>query len=143
MRKWSVGAAASIVSLALVVGPSATAGGTRLTTDLIGAEERPGPGDPDGSGFIELTLNQGRGEICYSISVSNLDTITGGHIHRAPAGSFGGIVVHLFGSTMPSEACVSAEKALIKEIRQNPEAFYVNVHTNTFPGGAIRGQLGD
>jgi hypothetical protein len=30
---------------------------------------------------------------------------------------------------------------LIKAIRQNPEAYYVNVHNSDFPTGAVRGQL--
>ena len=143
MRMKSFGAAVAVLaSLALLVAPTATAAGATLTTDLVGAEERPGPGDPDGIGFIELTLNQGRGEICYAITASNLDAITGGHIHRAAAGSFGDIVVHLFGSTF-GDPCVDVAKALVKEIRRNPSAFYVNVHTTAFPAGAIRGQLGD
>jgi hypothetical protein len=37
---------------------------------------------------------------------------------------------------------VNAE--LIKAIRKDPTAYYVNVHsTPNFPGGAVRGQLGD
>ena len=144
MRTKAFGTATALLAaLALFVAPTATAGGTMLSTDLVGAEERPGPGDPDGHGFIELTLNQGRGQICYSVTASAIDTVTGGHVHRAPAGSPGDVVVPLFGSTGFGEGCVSAAKALIKEIRQNPTAFYVNVHTDTFPGGAIRGQLGD
>jgi hypothetical protein len=36
---------------------------------------------------------------------------------------------------------VSASRDLVKEIRQNPEGFYFNVHTGDFLGGAVRGQL--
>jgi hypothetical protein len=40
-----------------------------------------------------------------------------------------------------SKGCVSAEADVIKEIRQNPAGFYVNVHNAEFPDGAVRGQL--
>ena len=120
----------------------ATAGPT-LSTDLVGAEERPGPGDPDGTGFITLEMNQGRGEICFELTLSGIDAATAGHIHKAPAGQPGDVFVPLFGSEGPGAKCVDATKAQIKEIRKNPEMFYVNVHNAAFPGGAIRGQLGD
>ena len=29
----------------------------------------------------------------------------------------------------------------MKDIRQNPEGYYFNVHNGDFPGGAVRGQL--
>jgi len=40
-----------------------------------------------------------------------------------------------------SSGCVSADSELIKEIRQSPAEFYVNVHNSEFTGGAVRGQL--
>jgi len=39
-----------------------------------------------------------------------------------------------------SSGCVSVDPDLIKAIRQNPENYYVNVHTTDYPGGALRGQ---
>lgn len=141
--KTTIAALVAALCLALWGATVATAGGTTLTTTLVGSEERPGPGDPDGSGFITLTLNQGQGTICYELTWSNIDFPTRGHIHKAPAGSPGGIFVTLFESEGPADKCVTATKAQIKELRQNPTAFYVNIHTASFPGGAIRGQLGD
>lgn len=142
-NKTTIAVLVGALCLALWGATVATAGGTTLSTTLVGSEERPGPGDPDGTGFITLTLNQGRGEICWELTYSAIDAPTSGHIHKAPAGQPGGVFVTLFDNDGTAPRCVSATKAQIKEIRQNPSAFYVNVHTTTFPGGAIRGQLGD
>ncbi len=124
-------------------GTNVATAGTTLSTDLVGAEERPGPGDPDGTGFITLEMNQGRGEICFELTLSGIDAATAGHIHKAPAGQPGDVFVPLFGSEGPGAKCVDATKAQIKEIRKDPQMFYVNIHTATFPAGAVRGQLGD
>jgi hypothetical protein len=41
-------------------------GGRLLTTTLTGAEEVPGPGDPDGTGFAAVTVNPGKGSSATS-----------------------------------------------------------------------------
>ncbi len=116
-------------------------GGSMLSTDLSGAEE-PGMGDPDGMGYVELILNQGQGTITYVLEVSNIDPATAAHIHEAPAGVAGPVVIGLSAPTSGmSSGTVMADKELIKEIRKNPEAYYVNVHNPAYPAGAIRGQL--
>jgi hypothetical protein len=102
-------------------------------------------GDQDAAGTAEIKFNSGRGTVCFTFSLTNFGELTGAHIHRGAAGSNGDIVVPLFSGAPADPAkpsgCVAADRALIKEIRANPAAFYVNVHTTEFPNGAARGQL--
>lgn len=120
----------------------AAEGGRKFTTELTGAAEVPGPGDPDGSGTARIILNHGQSRICYEITVSNIATPTAAHIHEAAADASGPVVVPLFMSSGgPLSDCVDASRELIKEIIQNPGDYYVNVHNADFPPGAIRGQL--
>jgi len=142
MRRLIVlGAAAALLAL---LPASAMAGGRPFVLALTGAAEAPGPGDPNGSGTAWLTFNSGLGEVCFTLSVEDIALpATGAHIHRAPAGSPGPIVVPLIApdASGHSSGCVLADPALVKEIRKDPSAFYVNVHSTEFPAGAVRAQL--
>ena len=123
-------------------------GGRPLTAILTGAEEVI-PGDPDGSGLADLVLNSGQEQICFELKVENIAAPTRAHIHAAPAGVNGPIVVTFFDVVVTPpvpvppdlEGCVDVDRDLVKEIRRNPANFYVNVHNAEFPPGAIRGQL--
>ena len=129
-----------IAAAALTVAGSAPAlaGGRPLTAELVGSAEVPVAGDPDGIGHAEITLNQGLGEVCWDIMVADIATPLAAHIHRGEAGVPGGVVVPL----SPGSGCIDGVDAdLIKDIRQNPSNYYVNVHNAEFPGGALRGQL--
>jgi hypothetical protein len=118
-------------------------GSNPLSASLTGAAEVPGPGDPDGAGTAKIMLNEGDGKVCFELEVSNTGKATAAHIHEAPAGKAGPPVVTLAPppESGPSKDCVAADKELIKKIMQNPENFYVNVHNEEFPNGAVRGQL--
>jgi hypothetical protein len=135
--------------LAFAGAVAAAGAGRPFTTTLTGAAEAPGPGDPDASGVAHLRLNQGLGTVCFDVSWENVDGVVfASHIHEAPTGVAGPIVVPLFegsfGGTDAVSACVTGvDGGLIKDIRQNPEEYYVNVHSlPDFGAGAIRGQLG-
>jgi hypothetical protein len=129
--------------------------GRRFSIRLSGAAEAPtnAHGDLD-HGSVVIWLNQGAGEVCWQFGEL---TLTAGeplpfaaHIHEAPVGEPGPIVVTLFDPTTgttptsyPTDTvCVSADPALIKEIRKNPQDYYVNMHNDTHPTGVVRGQLG-
>jgi hypothetical protein len=124
-------------------------GGSPSSTDLTGAEVEPGPGDPDASGFASLTLNQGRGQVCFKLNWEDIDgTVTAGHIHQAASAEAGPVVVPLFSGefdgTDEAAGCIlNADRTLVKDLRKNPGDYYVNVHSTQFPDGAVRGQLGE
>jgi hypothetical protein len=138
--------AIALIATAVIGGVAAAQekeqGGRRLTATLTGAAEVPGPGDSDGGGTAVITLNQGQNEVCFELTVSNIAPATLAHIHTGAAGVAGPVAVTLTPPTEgSSKGCVSAGADLIKNIRQNPQNFYVNVHNADFPDGAVRGQL--
>jgi hypothetical protein len=145
MKKTTVLHILLILVTVLALTSIAADGGRRFTTTLTGAAEVPVPGDPDGSGTATLWLNYGQGEVCFEISVTGIALPVGAaHIHEAPVGEPGDIVITLVGSPDADgfmTGCVSADREEIKEIIQEPELYYVNVHNAEFPGGALRGQL--
>jgi hypothetical protein len=137
-----------MIVIAVLALPSAvSAGGRPFSTTLTGEAEVtvagvPNQGDLDGEGTAYLTLNQGQGEICYELNVSGIAPAAAAHIHIGASTTTGPVVVPLSPPTDGSSSgCVSVDPELIKAIRQNPEAYYVNVHNAEFPGGALRGQL--
>lgn len=117
-------------------------GGRPFTVQMTGAAERPGPGDPDGSGTARFMLNYGQGRLCYELTVQNIAPATAAHIHVAPVTDPGPVVVPLAAPTAGDSAgCADVDRALIKAMIQNPGNYYVNVHNGDFPAGAVRGQL--
>ena len=142
MRRLVALAVVLVTAVALVPIVGADNGGRPFTTTLTGAAEVPGPGDPDGTGTAKLWLNPGQGEVCYELSVSGISPAFAAHVHIAPAGIAGPVVLPLAAPTNgSSSACASASRELVLAIIQNPENYYVNVHNVDFPAGALRGQL--
>ena len=131
-------------------------GGRKFTTPMSGAEEctnaglcgGTNAGDPDGSATGSITVNVGQDRVCWEFSnLTSLAPVNRAHIHKAAAGTNGGIVVDFFnvaaGSQGPLTGCTTTPlgKDLLKDIIQNPTAYYLNLHNPAFPAGAVRGQL--
>jgi hypothetical protein len=141
------GAAACVAALAAVaVGVLPASGtappGSALFAKLDG-EHVPGGADPDGYGTFSAGFNATR--LCYGLQTFKIGTPLAAHIHQAPIGREGPIRVTLnHPTTAPSGAsagCTTLTTTLANAIKANPRAYYVNVHTGVFPGGAVRGQL--
>jgi len=113
--------------------------GRSFTLDLKGTSE------PNAKGTAALRIRKDAGVVCYRLHAENVTLpTTAAHIHRGAAGVNGPVIVPF---TAPaangnSSGCATAPAAIIDEILANPPGYYVNVHTQEHPAGAIRSQLG-
>lgn len=96
------------------------------------------------------------GSVLVNISATTTqsEVVTAAHIHRGVAGVNGPVVVD-FKMTTATTTVANQAAALttqfevteadavkvLEEVLANPAGFYVNVHTQSNPGGHIRGQL--
>lgn len=148
MRTFTVMAGAAIVLAATATAGSAghesgpDGHGAPLSAELSGAEEVPGPGDPDGGGTAHITLNPGQRTVCWELTAVDIVPATAAHIHVAPAGLSGPVAVPLSPpSDGSSSGCAEVSRDLVRDILRNPAEYYVNVHNPEYPAGALRGQL--
>jgi hypothetical protein len=140
-RLGAVLAAAALLVL-FTAGP-ALAEPVRLTASGSGAEEVP-PGEADATVRADMTVDTGSGSITYTVRVSgNDEPAAAAHIHRAPRGQAGDVVVPLDPAAVNEgrQATATADPNVAREIAENPENFYVNVHSPSFQQGFARGQL--
>jgi hypothetical protein len=148
MRKVFIYVGLVLVAVGAAAG-HATATSVRVVTVMLAPTAT---GDPDASGVAVLRIDVDGQEVCYDIVVRDIDQpvepspgIGSAHIH----GPGGGIAVDLETQfrttgtdTYIATGCASASADTIEAILTNPEQYYVNVHTASFPAGAIQGSLG-
>lgn len=108
---------------------------------LAGSNEVP----PNGSaarGFGWFRLDANEDTLQYAIAWSALgSTMTAAHIHRGVAG-VAGPVVHGLQNLVPGSAGGNWGPITAQNVIQlEAESLYVNVHSQVFPGGEIRGQI--
>ncbi|TDC28373.1 CHRD domain-containing protein [Kribbella albertanoniae] len=114
-----------------------------------GKQEVPGPkpvGDPDGRA---AWLMQAAGDkVSFATVWSGIGAPTNGHIHSGARGVNGPVVADFFADAdgLPASVTGVAGTAtvgadLAGQIAKDPAAFYTNLHTAEFAGGAVRGQL--
>jgi len=133
----------ALIAGALIAGPAIAKGGGKKTFNvkLSGKAERPKAGSSTGSGTAQVTLDPGKGKICFKLTWKKINDPVASHIHKGGKNDSGPVVVVFFAGKAKHSGCVSASKALISAIGKSPGGYYVNIHTSDFPAGAIRGQL--
>jgi hypothetical protein len=104
-----------------------------------------GSSEPDATGTAVVRIRRDVSMVCYRLHAEKITLpATAAHIHRGAATVSGPVVVPFTApdATGNSDGCTQATQALIDEIIGNPANFYVNVHTQEHPAGAMRAQLG-
>jgi hypothetical protein len=183
MRMISAGIALLLITLLvgcndLVIEPAATTGTDASLSEFASKNHAPGKSRnfvAPLSGAQEVPSNNSRArgnatfqfskdgtEMHYKLIVANIENVLQAHIHWAPAGANGPVVLWLYPSAPPAqlipgrtqgilaEGTITADD-LVGQLAGEPlsalhqlfvdgEA-YVNVHTSQFPPGEIRGQI--
>ena len=170
-KRLQIAGAVAVVAVASVVATTAVAGGDKhLSTQLAGFEEVPAV-STDASGKFRAKLRTSSQEIRYELRYADLTgAVQQAHIHVGQRDVNGGISVFLCSNLgngpAGTQACPPAPATitgtitaadvigptdqgidamqfdeLVRAIRAG--VTYANVHSETFRGGEIRGQLND
>jgi hypothetical protein len=136
-------ASSDVTPLAGITVPAtATAAPATLIASLEGRNEVTS-GDRVGQA-LELIGIHGD-TLSYSVTWRGIDPPTEADIHAAGRGSDGPVVLTLFDrpqlAGFASGTVTVTDPTLLAALQSNPGAFYTDLHTSHFPGGAVRAQL--
>ena len=148
-QNWEVFMNRAARALALAIGVSAILTGGALgkaggipAIPLNNEQETTGA-TGGGSGFFSYTIDGT--ELCYTLEVRSLTAApVAAHIHIGSRHVPGPVRIPLVppsSATGSVSTCTTASADDLAAIAADPSAWYVNVHTPSFPGGEIRGQL--
>lgn len=163
MKKYRVLIIFTVIALLLTV--SAAAAQTEqknFRASLKGRNEVPAV-DTNAQGEAIFKLNEAGDEISYKLIAANIENVLQAHIHLAPAGVNGGVVVWLYPESGPPAELIPGrfdgvlaegtitEADLVGDLTgmtlddllaaMRSGGTYVNIHTLQFPPGEIRGQI--
>lgn len=118
-----------------------------LAGDLDGSGPIPGPGHPSATGRFEAELVEGT--LCVDMVVTGLDSsVTEAHLHSGRPGEAGPVLVDIGPPSSTSETtstwtdvCTGVDDAVIEDLADAPELAYTDIHSGSYPDGALRGQL--
>lgn len=113
-------------------------GGKTVNVSLSGAEEVPPASTPaSGSGSFTVAAD---GSVSGSVRTSGVAG-TMAHIHRGAKGQNGPVIIPLQknGDSYSAPAGAKLTEAQMKDFRAGN--LYVNVHSDRYKGGEVRGQL--
>jgi hypothetical protein len=161
MRSGSVLAISLVGCLAMAWAGGATGQPENFRAHLSGAEEVPAVATR-AQGQAIFQVAPGESFIHFRLNVANIENVTMAHIHLAPFGQNGPVVVWLYPAAPPPQllegrfqgtlaaGAITAASLVgplvgqtIADLLDEMAAgnAYVNVHTLQFPGGEVRGQI--
>lgn len=111
------------------------------TVSMTGSAETP-KGAPHGRGVAIIAFH-GASTVCFRFShLHGFLDATVAHIHSGTTGHSGPVLVALSsGPKLHHRGCLAISSRVSRAIWKQPGAYYVNVHSLRYPGGAVRAQL--
>ena len=127
---------------ALVLAGAATPAAAAEFRAVLNGDNLLPAGDSDGWGRVNIDLHDTLNELCADIEVRSLGEVTAVQVMRGEPGE-GSPVVNLDtpDDDNDEDDCDTIGDELVDQIQANPGEFYVEVRTEDFPHGAIRGLL--
>lgn len=107
---------------------------------LAGTNEVPAINTP-ATGFAYFTYDRMTKMLSYHLSASNMVTVTASHIHTGTVGVSGPVAIPLIAPVTGSSSGVVGPLNAAQEAALYGGGYYVNVHSTSYPGGEIRGQI--
>ena len=126
-------------------------------TVLNGKNEVPSHSDVTATGMSGFIVNSGNSKVWYQIEGEGLKGVTQAHIHSGKASENGPVVATLFKGSKDTVNGALVQGSITADKLEGPlkgksisdlvslidkSSAYVNVHTQSFPDGEIRGQIG-
>ena len=126
-------------------------------TVLNGKNEVPSHPDVTATGMSGFIVNSGNSKVWYQIEGEGLKGVTQAHIHSGKASENGPVVATLFKGSKDTVNGALVQGSITADKLEGPlkgksisdlvslidkSSAYVNVHTQSFPDGEIRGQIG-
>jgi hypothetical protein len=133
---------------------------------VVGMDDQPSPGEPGATGTFNYRINSDENVICYDLTLNGVTgeymspAKTATHIHEAAEGTSGPPRIAFpnpsgDGDTRTSSGCLEGPFTTgvmadgqdtgtgftVREIEENPSAFFGDTHTAEYTAGAVRGQL--
>ena len=108
---------------------------------LTGRAEIP-KGAANGSGYAIIAIHRGS-VVCWRfVHLNGFLNATVAQIHVGFNGRAGRVLQPLStGPTLHHRGCIQTSPTAVTAIERNPSNYYVDVHSQLYPAGAVRGQL--
>ncbi|MBX7531813.1 CHRD domain-containing protein [Qipengyuania sp. 1XM1-15A] len=138
LRPWVI-ALTGIAVAALYMGASAQSGSV-LSANLYGEDVVGGGAGEEAYGDFNAYAEPAAQSLCYYLEAKGVGEVTSAHVHSGKRGKNGRELVALQMSAM-DETCTGVSGETIDAMIARPADYYVDVHTDAYPRGALRGQL--
>lgn len=136
----AAGLAAIVAMAGCSAQPTAATGSSAVKATLSGTAEVP-PNASAATGTMEGRFNAETNQLTWTVTYSGLSApATAAHLHGpALPGQNAGVVVPFSNAQTPITGQTTLTSAQAADLLAGK--WYVNVHTSTYPGGEIRGQV--